>query len=219
MPQDCALDRDSNTRPETDGHDRNTPSDSGGRDQPRPAMSADKAYARATVTHINGRGQQTRRPASSAPGAARPGPRLRYGGAADPGTARRLACGAEIIPIVLDSSGLPLDVGRAARGFTLGIRRAIEAMYDTCAFPGCTTPIPWCDLHHVIPWAQGGPTSLKNCAPLCDHHHDLIHQGDWTMRIADDGFAEFLPPPWIDPTGTRLQQIRRLTLHTGIPTG
>jgi 5-methylcytosine-specific restriction endonuclease McrA len=44
----------------------------------------------------------------------------------------------------------------------------------------CTQENP-CDrlnqlqVHHVIPYAQGGPDSLENLLPICKAHHEMIH--------------------------------------------
>jgi hypothetical protein len=31
--------------------------------------------------------------------------------------------------------------------------------------------------HHVVHWADGGPTSLDNLLLLCRRHHRLVHTG------------------------------------------
>ena len=43
-----------------------------------------------------------------------------------------------------------------------GIRKAIVIRDRRCQFPGCDRPPQWCDIDHVIPVAQQGPTSLSN---------------------------------------------------------
>ena len=75
-----------------------------------------------------------------------------------------------------DGSGV-LDVGRATRVVPTGLRAALEARDRGCVIPGCGAPRRWCDAHHVIHWADGGPTSLANLALLCDRHHTLVHEG------------------------------------------
>ena len=61
-------------------------------------------------------------------------------------------------------------------------------------------PAPaWTQAHHIVAWSRGGPTTVDNGVLLCGHHHRLIHQGHWTVTIADDGQPEFTPPDWIDP--------------------
>jgi len=51
-------------------------------------------------------------------------------------TARRLACDAGIIPVVLGSRGEPLDIGRLSRTVPTGMRRALELRDGGCRFPG-----------------------------------------------------------------------------------
>ncbi len=46
-----------------------------------------------------------------------------------------------------------------------------------CVISGCGAPRRWCDAHHVVHRADGGPTSLANLVLLCTRHHTLIHQG------------------------------------------
>ncbi|MDK1019280.1 MAG: DUF222 domain-containing protein, partial [Actinomycetota bacterium] len=93
-----------------------------------------------------------------------------------PATIRRLTCDAAIIPMVLGSDSEPLDVGRKTRTVPASIRRAIEQLYDGCAWPGCDAPLSWCDAHHITHWADGGRTSLDNLALLCRKHHTATHQ-------------------------------------------
>ncbi|GIJ44152.1 HNH endonuclease [Virgisporangium aliadipatigenens] len=121
------------------------------------------------------------------------------GGNLHPEAVRRLACDAHVIPAVLDGSGLPLDVGRAKRLVTGAMRQAVELRDGGCAFPGCDRPRRWAQAHHIVHWADGGPTSLANSVLLCGYHHRLIHRGQWEVRMARDGLPEFLPPTYLDP--------------------
>ena len=84
-------------------------------------------------------------------------------------TVRRLCCDAEIIPIVLGSDGVTLDVGRAARTANRAQRRALRAMYRTCAHPDCTVPFSACKIHHIRWWWRDlGPTDIDNLIPLAN---------------------------------------------------
>ena len=56
------------------------------------------------------------------------------------------------------SISLPLDVGRATDEIPAHLRRAVIARDKHCGFPGCTQPPEACQVHHLIPKAQGGPT-------------------------------------------------------------
>ncbi|HEY3924709.1 MAG TPA: DUF222 domain-containing protein [Acidothermaceae bacterium] len=60
---------------------------------------------------------------------------------------RRIACDANIIPVVLGSAGQPLDIGRSTRIVPQGLRRALILRDGGCAFPGCDRPPLWCDAH------------------------------------------------------------------------
>jgi Domain of unknown function (DUF222)/HNH endonuclease len=99
------------------------------------------------------------------------GAMLDFGGKLSPHSLRMLACDAAVVPIVMNGAGQPLDVGRATRTVPDGLRRAVTARDRGCAHPGCDRPVSWCEIHHVVPWEDGGPTSLDNLVMLCKAHH------------------------------------------------
>ena len=68
---------------------------------------------------------------------------------------RRLACEADIIPVVLGSHGEALAVGRTQRLATPAQRAALRAMHRTCVGVTCTVPFDACQIHDVIPWVDG----------------------------------------------------------------
>jgi hypothetical protein len=133
------------------------------------------------------------------------GGELPFAGPITPETARRLACDANVVRLITGPDGLPLDCGRAQRTATAVIRRAIELRDGHCVFAGCTAPAAWCDIHHVIHWAYGGPTSCDNGALLCERHHTACHEGGFAVaRVAGtavwhsyrpDGTEIVLPGP------------------------
>src|SRR3954470_21529991 len=86
---------------------------------------------------------------------------LDTGGLVSAGEARRLACGAGIIPVVLDGDGVVLDVGRQQRLFNRDQRIAGGIGRATCAEAHCDRPTGWTEGHHRTPWALGGTTDLK----------------------------------------------------------
>jgi hypothetical protein len=103
-------------------------------------------------------------------------------------TARRLACDAGVVRVLTDPAGLPMDVGREQRTATAAIRRAVEARDGHCVFAGCSATAAWCDVHHVIHWAHGGPTSCDNGALICERHHTAVHEGGFQVA-RDPGTA------------------------------
>jgi hypothetical protein len=98
-------------------------------------------------------------------------------------TIRRIACDANIIPLVLNGAGMPLDIGRSQRLASASQRRALEATHDTCAFDGCAVAFHACQIHHIEYWETGGPTDLANMVPLCSRHHHAAHEGGWTLKL------------------------------------
>ncbi len=106
---------------------------------------------------------------------------LGWAGPICPETARRLACDAGVVRVVTGPDGLPLDVSRAQRTATAAIRRAVEIRDGQCVFAGCDALPEWCDVHHVVHWAHGGPTSCDNGALLCERHHTACHEGGFSV--------------------------------------
>ena len=91
--------------------------------------------------------------------------------------ARRLACTAKILPVVLGGDSLPLDLGRTRRLFTPAQRKALLIRDRTCRAEGCDVPGTWCEAHHLHPWHTGGPDRPRPTAILlCSHHHHRAHE-------------------------------------------
>ncbi|MGQ0779454.1 MAG: DUF222 domain-containing protein [Pseudonocardiales bacterium] len=118
--------------------------------------------------------------------------------------ARRLACDAAIVPMVLDGDSMPLDVGREQRLATPAQRAALAHRDKGCAFPSCNRAPRYCHAHHIIPWLDGGKTKLTNLCLLCEYHHVIVHRQGWHIRLDGRGLPEFIPPTTIDPTRTPL---------------
>ena len=111
------------------------------------------------------------------------------------GAVRRLACDAEVLPVVLGGRSEVLDVGRAQRLVTPPIWQALVVRDRHCAFPGCRRPPVACDAHHLRHWVDGGATSLDNLVLLCRAHHTTVHTTPWRVRLRPaDRRPEFLPP-------------------------
>ncbi|WP_146065700.1 HNH endonuclease signature motif containing protein [Arthrobacter pityocampae] len=124
-----------------------------------------------------------------------------FGGPVSVRTVRKIACDADIIPVVLGGRGEVLDVGRARRLFGVAQRRALVARDRGCAFPDCTVPAVWSEAHHITPWLAGGRTDVSNGCLLCSFHHRLVERGNWIIQVKH-GVPWFTPPPYIDPDRT-----------------
>ncbi|MFI5736370.1 DUF222 domain-containing protein [Kribbella sp. NPDC051587] len=120
-----------------------------------------------------------------------------FGGNLSASAVRLLACDAAILPIVLGGDSQPLDVGTEQRFVNRYIRRALNQRDKGCVV--CKAP-PWmCHAHHLIHWADGGPTSLHNLALLCAVHHRAVHNDQWAVSITSTGLVEVTRPAWADP--------------------
>ena len=97
--------------------------------------------------------------------------------------ARRLACHAGLVPAVLNTGSVPLDLGRRTRLFSEAQRLAGPTRHTTCAATDCSTPYAWCELHHRTPWSHGGRTDHRDMVPLCGHHHRLLHRSPAMVRL------------------------------------
>ncbi|WP_050348347.1 HNH endonuclease signature motif containing protein [Arsenicicoccus sp. oral taxon 190] len=104
-----------------------------------------------------------------------------------PVVARELTCSAEVTPVWVDHLGQPLDVGRSTRLATLRQRRALQVRDQGCSFPRCSAPASWTQAHHIVHWADGGPTDVANLALLCTQHHRFVHHQGITGRVSSDG--------------------------------
>ncbi|MQW75308.1 DUF222 domain-containing protein [Nocardioides sp. dk4132] len=107
------------------------------------------------------------------------------------GEARRLACSASLVPAVLGTRSVPLDLGRTTRLFSPGQRKALAIRDRECRADGCTIPATWCEAHHVKPWSAGGKTDLADGLLLCSHHHHLIHDDRYLHQRMPNGDIRF----------------------------
>lgn len=164
----------------------------------RPSIAGERPHITVTV------GAEVLAGAASLPGGPRGVSELDHVGPVPPQTARRFACDASVMRIVLGPRSEPLDVGRRTPVVPPAIRRAVIVRDRSCRFPGCGRPHAWCDAHHVVHWAEGGSTSIGNLVLLCRRHHRLVHEGRFSVEIvgarpvfrrADGSLLEARAPP------------------------
>jgi hypothetical protein len=123
-------------------------------------------------------------------------------------TIRSIAGRARFVPVVVNRDGVviaqgdpvpsydqiaqsltrpvALDHGRSRRHASIRQRRALRAMYRTCAIPGCGRHVSITEAHHIHYWEHGGRTDLSNLLPLCRHHHDRLHAERWRLTVGAD---------------------------------
>jgi hypothetical protein len=129
-------------------------------------------------------------------------------------TARRLLCDVRWYVVVDGPDGKPIGIGRATRQVPGWLLRELKRRDLGCIFPGCGRR-RWVAAHHIVPWAEGGPTDLDNLALLCGTHHRLVHEGGAELKQGADGLWYFVlrngrviatsgPPPLPDEVRRRL---------------
>jgi hypothetical protein len=114
-------------------------------------------------------------------------------------TIRRMACCADITPIIVGADGVHMEVGRTTRLANRDQRRALRAMYRGCAVSGCCVAWDYVVIHHLKYFHNGGRTDIANLLPLCSKHHHLAHEGGWKFTL--DGVRNLTI---VRPDGTRM---------------
>ncbi|NEN80552.1 HNH endonuclease signature motif containing protein [Nocardioides zeae] len=117
---------------------------------------------------------------------------LDTGGAISAGEARRLACGARIIPAVLGAKSEVLDLGRTARFHTRAMRTAMAIRDGGCVAEGCDRPPHQTQAHHLTAWARGGATNVEDGCLLCDQHHRQVHDPLYLVERLGTGKLRFI---------------------------
>ena len=107
-------------------------------------------------------------------------------------TARRVACDATVTTITQDGRGNLLDQGRKRRTVSRLQKLALQHRDRHCQYPGCGRTRT--DGHHIVHWADGGPTDLANLISLCSRHHHLLHEGRYTITTRPDNKPTFTRP-------------------------
>lgn len=115
-------------------------------------------------------------------------------------TARRVACDATVITVTQDTNGHLLNLGRKRRTISRLQKIALHKRDRHCQYPGCNRTRT--HGHHIIHWADGGPTNLSNLISLCSRHHHLLHEGRYTITTSPDQ-----PPIFIRPDGQAVPSV------------
>nr|VDG63563.1 Uncharacterised protein [Streptococcus thermophilus] len=94
----------------------------------------------------------------------------------------------------------PVNLYRSRRFASAKQRTLAKATQPICASPDCRMPADHCEIHHVDPWKNGGPTNMNNLTVVCSYHNRVndddahIHKRG---RIAINSGR----PTWVSPQG------------------
>jgi hypothetical protein len=75
--------------------------------------------------------------------------------------------------VVFGPPDRPINLGERRRLFTGALRRLIQIRDRECYHPYCDVPADACEIDHIQPWAQGGPTTEANGRCACPFHNRL----------------------------------------------
>jgi hypothetical protein len=93
--------------------------------------------------------------------------------------------------------GAPLEIGRTSYRVTGALRAWLRMRDGKCPFPGCSNHSLDNDADHILAWATGGTTGIRNLGQPCPKHHRLRHTTGWKPTPA----SKNEPPGWTSPAG------------------
>ena len=107
----------------------------------------------------------------------------------------RLMCTATVTGVIFDGKGQPIWVGRDRRFSTEAQIKAIIARDQHCT--GCAAGAERCEIHHIVPWEQGGLTDIDKMCLACPHCHHNIHDRGYIVIKTNTGYKIINPnnPP------------------------
>ena len=98
--------------------------------------------------------------------------------------------------LITDELGHLVDYGRTVYRPPQDLQDFVNARDRECTGIGCHRRADLCDIDHVTPFAEGGPTRADNLSPGCQSVHYLKHHAGWTNTRNADGSTT-----WTTPTG------------------
>jgi len=111
-------------------------------------------------------------------------------------TARQLL-GESIAKLLVTSATDVHAVCHLGRAVPASVHSALLERDKCCVVPGCSATHRLEIDHRVIPFADGGPTSLDNLARICHHHHFLKTHDGFSLEGEPGNWI------WVHPDGTR----------------
>jgi hypothetical protein len=106
--------------------------------------------------------------------------------------------------LVLDGTEIK-TIAHMGRAIPAKLRTAIEERDRLCQVPTCDMTMGL-EIDHIVPFAEGGATSLENLVRLCRRHHlQKTHDGYRLVRVEGEGASEtrwdWRAPPDLRNTG------------------
>jgi hypothetical protein len=102
---------------------------------------------------------------------------------------------ADLERVVFDGADRVLAVGAGRRFFTGADRRAVEVRDGECVHSCCDVPAEDCQVDHVVPFAEGGPTTADNGRLACGFHNRSRPGASRPERSDDEEDEDERGPP------------------------
>ena len=115
--------------------------------------------------------------------------------------------GAQTFAHIADDQGRTIGIRSHGRFATRTQVAVLAARDQGCTFPDCDAPPQWCEAHHIIPYALGGPTTTDNLTLVCPFHHRWFEMSGWTSHFRN-GLPGWKPPRSVDPARPLLYHSR-----------
>lgn len=125
----------------------------------------------------------------------------------------RAALHGHIRRVVVNTAGIPIDVGRKRRLFTGVAREVAHLLGHHCDQPGCTVPSSQCDIDHLDEWVRdSGLTDLDNAGLQCNTDNRNKQRTRLHVYRDPSGRPHTQRPDgtWIHPVGQRQQHPQAL---------
>ncbi len=94
--------------------------------------------------------------------------------------------------------GTLLEFGRKTYRPPAALNDHVKRRDKVCRAPGCNRSAKFADVDHIVPWDEGGETTVSNLASLCRRHHLLKTFGGWSYALDSQGNAN-----WSLPSGNQ----------------
>jgi hypothetical protein len=99
----------------------------------------------------------------------------------------RAALAGHVRRVIVDASGVAIDMGRRRRLLHGPARQAARLLILRCEHPGCELAAELCDIDHADEWAQGGPSDQRNSRIRCNTHNIDTTTHRWQSKRATNG--------------------------------
>ena len=90
-------------------------------------------------------------------------------------------CNSIVEVVGVPEDGQPLNLGRRSRTVSPALRRFVLNRDMGCTVEGCSSTYRL-EVHHTVPWSEGGATDADDLVCICwFHHHVAIHRLGFTI--------------------------------------